>query len=133
MMDIHDDDSGIMVELEPSPDFTQRVTERVAELEGIRQLAREQGRQVWRLVLACVFGSLLLAWLVTVPLLPAAGALVHTAYHLLDEAAATSGRLASMPLLIGVLVGTAMGLIGAARAARAIARDSGGSLPNLRA
>ena len=125
MMDTHDDDGGIMAELEPSPDFTQQVMERVAKLEDIKQLAREQNRQVWRLVLACVFGSLLLAWLVTVPILPAAGALVHTTYHLLDEAAAAGADLDSLPLLIGVLLGMTIGLVLSAKAARAQARDAG--------
>jgi len=118
MMDPRDDGDGIMAEFEPSPDFTQRVAERVAELEGIRGLVREQYRQVWRLLLACAAGGLLLAWLVTVPLLPAAGALVHTAYHLLDEVGAGSTDLTPLPLLIGLLLGLALGLVCSVRAAR---------------
>ena len=112
-----------MAEIEPSPGFAPGVMERVGELEDIRGLAREQDRQAWRLPLACIAGAVVLAWLVTAPLLPTAGALLHTAYNLLDEAGAASTALTPLPVLIGLLLGVAISLVCSARAAKDNAPD----------
>ena len=75
--DNHDSDVSLP-RVEPSTDFVRRVTDRVAELETIRQVSRTQKRQMGACVWACLLGGAFLGWAVTSSLLPPLWAVYYT-------------------------------------------------------
>ena len=88
--DNHDSDISLPT-VEPSTDFVRRVTDRVAELETIRQVSRTQERQMGACVWACLLGGAFLGWALTAPLLPPLWAAFHTLQYF--AAAAVSAEL----------------------------------------
>lgn len=118
-MNPHNHDSDLRLPtIEPSADFVRRVTDRVAELEAIRQVSRTQEHQVGACVWACLLGGMLLGWALTAPLLPPLSA----AYYTVQCFAATLASLDIawwLPLAaVGIIGVVELALLAAARLRR---------------
>ncbi len=78
-MNTNNHDNGVpLPAIEPSPDFVKRVTDRIGELEALKQLSRTQKRQRGMCLWVCLLGGAFLGWGITAPLLPPLSAAYYT-------------------------------------------------------